>query len=327
MAGSLTFAGSFVSDYASPTGVPWAAVSVWDPTVFLLSPVDCSTLLPATQLFLGYWFPALSAWVWMDFPWLIGVLSAMLTSWWTFLSDPQFLLLTTLVQFGTFCHDLGWTRFLQRPTIRWKMRGGYPAVWMLLSSVMLSSSFVNGGLLERQAGQFGPDGGVTGSLVLTGLQAYDYMCPPREPWDLNGQWGSQWDPDELCGDVFHQFVHKAGFAEEYVEDLAPELGKVQAVADFSLRTTTKNTDLNQIRPPMYGGATSFVSANDGTLPEKRHVFDVPLHPKCLAANCGCALREKGDIVFDTGASGTFSPFKSDFVVLEHLKGLVHLFIM
>jgi hypothetical protein len=166
----------------------------------------------------------------------------------------------------------------------WHSRTSYPRSWLIFSTVMLHMSFVGTvhGVLDWDStfvvAKFRQD------VLFSVLDAWCPSPPPKPPDPP--PWASTTSPDEWMSDHLHRVLHQIHFADEYVTDEATSLSNYLDLTHWHLHRVT---------PPVT------LQTHHAVLPIQCLVSSVPLHG------------EPFDVLFDTGATHSFTFDSNDFI--------------
>ena len=192
-------------------------------------------------------------------------------------------------------HHLTW-----EPNLKWVIPGSYPREWLILTAVMLLQHFVGlfmgfSGLLDGSTFRVQP-------MLIRIACAWWLKPPDPPPICFNSvEWGEEWDTTEYIHQHCHKVLHLTGFATEYVAAYAGALDEVLGAIDMKLTSRSAEHTLLPVRD----GKIRLPSHFAAYLGHQR--FHVPLF------KCGCELTDKPmDIIFDTGATISFTHDKDDF---------------
>ena len=243
--------------------------------------------------------------------------------WLKILFHPQLLVFWMMTRIVVMMQAVGVLNLLDQPRMRWRLTCGYPARWMLLSSVMLTAQFVNGlGIQEHgsMAQKIGLDCGLV--AVLAHRWVPSRQCQVWEPDVELGDWDGAPTFEEFMGEHKHQVLHKMGFGQEFVDEQGTNspLARLQMAESFGIHIV--KTNRRKQREMIVPDAKAGVDARDAILARKLDVNLTTLTtskvtmPKVVfhvpETGCKCSWW-KENFIFDTGASHTFTNKKSDFV--------------
>ena len=218
-------------------------------------------------------------------------------------SDPLGTFLSLLWRGCVVLDSVGLSRLLRRPRSRWRLPGAYPSRWMLLSFVMLHPTFVS---------SFHPEPPLTPasplSLFIPALIALNQGSrPPPWPDPDSLQWGGEWDPQDLATDLAPAFLHRVGFQDEFFDSVASDLKTYSAVVDMRLAPSSR------VASSIDSCSTvSFDPTPLSTNATPRHSFWRFVAPLGCSSECSCHSGTPKDIIFDSGASASFTNDLTDF---------------
>lgn len=173
---------------------------------------------------------------------------------------------------------------------RWQNPCAYPSSWFILSAVMLHAGFV----CQLCGSHWGTARGwrrLDDHIITTLLKSAwkDVPIDPPDPFDV---WNGQWDEDPSDSNDwnamhYHEIVHCTGFGPEFEATIGKELAQFQAISAL---------EFSMVSPPAEGQ----------TAEGKLDTWQV--HVNAASGNSPTF-----ELLFDTGATHSFTNSRSDFV--------------
>jgi hypothetical protein len=188
-------------------------------------------------------------------------------------------------------------------TRTWQHRKrGYPACWMILSWVMLSA-YVCSILLGHS---FNTWNATARPFCYDPFPPELPFAPPESEDKKETPWESEWDPDDLYASYYHRYVHQLGYGAEF-DELCSHEGARSILIDSLFDEDFSHT---ASAPTTAGSQCAAASLQLGV---DEITDSIRLTSSCSAATKYSRLKERFDLIVDTGASISITHDIRDFV--------------